>query len=117
MSSIDKIYANDFGISFYWRKKGNVAENKVQLIFRDTGFLLTLSELKDFSKSCAATLTSINCKDCIYKSSCKSLLLRTPSEKIDLAVNHNELLQINELIKGTIFNVELKHWIKNLCAN
>ncbi|WP_459210122.1 hypothetical protein [Aquimarina rhabdastrellae] len=117
MSAIDKIYANDFGISFYWRKKDKDTKDKIQLIFRDTGFLLTVNELKDFAKSCAYTMTSIQCSNCQHIDTCRSLLLRTPSEKIDLAVNRTELYQINELIKGTIFNVELKYWLNNLCAN
>ncbi|MDY8135181.1 hypothetical protein [Aquimarina sp. 2201CG5-10] len=117
MSAIDKIYSNDFGISFFWKKEVHSPSSKVQLVFRDIGFLLTLNELKDFSDSCTSTMQSQCCSQCPNPDGCKSLLLRTPSDKIDLAVNTKELQQIQELINGTIFRIELKHWIKNVSLN
>jgi len=44
-------------------------------------------------------------------------LLRTPSEKIDLAISKDELEQVQELINGTIFRVELQHWVTNSGLN
>ncbi len=117
MNAIDKIYSNTFGISFFWKKDTHNIMTKVQLVFRDIGFLLTLSELKDFSDSCAVTIQSQCCADCKDPQHCRSLLLRTPSDKIDLAVSRHELDQIQELINETIFKVELKNWIQNLCLN
>ncbi len=117
MNTIDRIYSNTFGISFFWKKDTDVAIPKIQLVFRDIGFLLTLNELKDFSNSCSIAIASQCCDQCINYTNCKSLLLRTPSEKIDLAVNKNELDQIQELINGTIFRLELKDWVKNTSLN
>ncbi len=117
MSAIDKIYNNEFGISFYWKQEANNKSPKVQLVFRDIGFLLTLNELKDFSESCIATMRSQHCGQCRQSQRCRSLLLRTPSEKIDIAVSKQELDQIQELIKGTIFRIELNYWIKNISFN
>ncbi|WP_103864386.1 MULTISPECIES: hypothetical protein [Aquimarina] len=117
MNAIDKIYSNDLGISFFWKQEKQIPTPKVQLVFRDTGFLLTLNELKDFSNSCTITYDSQCCNQCKNSQHCRSLLLRTPSEKIDLAVNREELLQIQELINGTIFRVELQDWVKNLSLN
>ncbi|WP_299221657.1 hypothetical protein [uncultured Aquimarina sp.] len=90
---------------------------KVQLVFRDIGFLLTLNELKDFSDACRITEQSQCCDQCIDHQSCRSLLLRTPSEKIDLAISKDELEQVQELINGTIFRVELQHWVTNSGLN
>ncbi|KAA1247335.1 hypothetical protein [Aquimarina sp. RZ0] len=80
---------------------------KIQLVFRDIGFLLTLNELKDFSDSCATTKMSPGCNQCT-NCNCRSLLLRTPSDKIDLAISKKELDQIHELINETIFRVEIQ---------
>ncbi|MBQ4819902.1 hypothetical protein [Aquimarina sp. MMG016] len=117
MNAIDKIYSNQMGISFFWKKEEKISMPKVQLVFRDIGFLLTLNELKDFSDSCTITKESQCCGQCTTPQNCRSLLLRTPSDKIDIAVNLDELQQIHELINGTIFRVELKNWIKNVSLN
>ncbi|GGX07275.1 hypothetical protein [Aquimarina muelleri] len=117
MSAINKIYSNDLGISFFWKRDECISTPKIQLVFRDIGFLLSLPELKDFSDSCSATINSSCCSQCENPQHCRSLLLRTPSDKIDLAVNRQELYQIRELINGTIYRVELKYWTRNLCLN
>ncbi|SHI98117.1 hypothetical protein SAMN04488508_104333 [Aquimarina spongiae] len=117
MSPIDKIFSNEIGISFFWKKETQTNTPKVQLIFRDIGFLLTLNELKDFSDSCTNTIQSQCCSECMDPEHCRSLLLRTPSDKIDLAVNRQEIHQIQELINGTIFKMELKSWINGLSFN
>ncbi|MEW7289723.1 hypothetical protein [Aquimarina sp. 2304DJ70-9] len=117
MNAIDKIYSNKVGISFFWKREMRDAIPKVQLVFRDIGFLLNLSELKDFSDFCAITMQSQCCADCKDPKNCRSLLLRTPSDKIDLAVSKDELDQIQELINETILKVELQNWIKGLCLN
>ncbi len=117
MNAIDKIYSNEIGISFFWKRETYTKMPKVQLVFRDIGFLLTLSELKDFSDLCVVTKQSQCCADCKDPKNCRSLLLRTPSEKIDLAVSRDELDQIQELINETILKVELQHWVRELCLN
>lgn len=117
MSAIHKIYSNEVGISFFWKKEENFDTRRVQIVFRDIGFLLMLSELKDFSNACVKAIASHNCDQCKKHQHCRSLLLRTPSDKIDLAVNRDELDQLQELINATIFKVELKYWIQDMCLN
>ena len=119
MSAIEKIYANDIGISFFWKNQTNQSfdNRKVQVIFRDTGFLLNLYELKMFSKHCTQALATNNCAHCQHHKNCRNLLLRTPSDKIDLAVSSVELEQIQSLLNQTIFKVELKQWLESICLN
>ncbi|TSE06406.1 hypothetical protein [Aquimarina algiphila] len=117
MSAIDKIYSNELGISFFWKQENHISIPRVQLVFKDIGFLLSLNELKDFSSACITTLQSQCCSQCKDTQHCRSLLLNTPSDKIDLAVNKEELLQIQELINGTIYKVELQNWMNNLPLN
>ncbi|WP_299435435.1 hypothetical protein [uncultured Aquimarina sp.] len=117
MSAIDKIYSNKVGISFFWKKQQATSSPKVQLVFRDIGFLLTLNELKDFSEACRITEESQCCDQCEGNQNCRSLLLRTPSDKIDLAISKDELEQVQELINGTVFRIELQHWVTNAGLN
>ena len=117
MCAIDKIYSNEMGISFFWKRETKVPTPRIQLVFRDIGFLLTLNELKDFSDSCTATIQTQCCSQCHDPQNCRSLLLRTPSNIIDLAVSREEVYQILELINGTIMRVEIKTWGNNLSLN
>ena len=111
MQGIDKIYSNDIGISFYWKADAMKAHRKIQLIFRDTGFLLTIEELKSFATFCELACIKSNCADCKLGHDCKNLLLKTPSDKIDLAVSRNELTQITSLIDKTILKAEVRSWV------
>ena len=119
MSTIEKIYANDIGISFFWKNQKNQSfdNRKVQVIFRDTGFLLNLDELKMFYNHCSQALFTNNCASCPHHKNCRNLLLRTPSDKIDLAVSSVELEQIKSLLHQTIFKVELKQLLESICLN
>jgi hypothetical protein len=44
-------------------------------------------------------------------------LLKTPLKEIDLAVSKSELMQIKDLIEGTLFTMELMEYIDNICKN
>ena len=49
MQDINRIYHNNIGIAFQWKKdvqKGNT--DCIQMVFRNTGFYLTYSEIKEF---------------------------------------------------------------------
>lgn len=119
MNTIEKIYANDIGISFFWKNQTNQSldNRKVQVIFRDTGFLLNLDELRMFSEHCVQASKTNSCANCQHHKNCRNLLLRTPSDKIDLAVSSVELAQIKSLLNQTILKVELKHWLESFCLN
>ncbi|CAM1370206.1 conserved protein of unknown function [Tenacibaculum soleae] len=70
MEEIIKIYDNEIGIAFHWKNK---SANLIQLIFRDTGFHLTVHEVNFFEK----TLDSMNQKNsatCVKGDKCKSIL-------------------------------------------
>lgn len=98
MRELEIIYQNDGGIAFYWKNK----RDQVQVVFREIGFSLNLSELKGFLEQVNTSLSQQCCAECKTKSSCRSLLLKTPSEKIDLAVSREDLLNLNDLLGATI---------------
>lgn len=111
MKHINIIYRNDTGITFYWK---SVAQEtiKTQLIFRDTGFYFTLDQLKTFASNTLETQKQIACKDCPTPASCRSLLLKTPVEAVDLAVSREELDGLQDLIDQTILKIETQRFME-----
>ncbi|MGB0890830.1 MAG: hypothetical protein ACPGUU_00665 [Flavobacteriaceae bacterium] len=114
MDNIHKIYNNEIGISFVWKNTNN---HLTQIIFRDTGFHLTLNEIELFIEKIADSKTQKNCATCSAGDDCKSILLQTPSNKISLAISKIELGQIEDLLRGTLFQLKINNYINDLCKN
>ncbi|MEH6406259.1 MAG: hypothetical protein V7767_03175 [Leeuwenhoekiella sp.] len=111
MEHINIIYRNDFGIAFYWNAEGIRQNFTAQLIFRDMGFYLSLDELKSFSYQVIEGLAQSLCNDCPHKGHCRSLLLKTPSSKIDIAISRTELLDLQDLIDNVIIRMDTKKYM------
>ncbi|UZO81734.1 hypothetical protein NBT05_04515 [Aquimarina sp. ERC-38] len=114
MEEIDLIYKNNIGMAFYWKACTN--KSKIQVIFKDVGFLLNTSELFLFSSQCQQSLLSSTCSEC-GNDNCKSYLLKTPSSKIDLAVSKNELKDIDDLLVHTVDKVTISQLLRNIHTN
>ncbi|CAM1334519.1 hypothetical protein [Tenacibaculum aestuariivivum] len=114
MEDIIKIYDNKIGISFCWKGTSN---HLIQIIFRDTGFHLTKNEIEQFLEKVIDSKNQKNCATCIKGKNCKSILLQTPSEKVSMAVSYIELGQIDDLLKGTLFQIRMNNYLDNLCKN
>ncbi|WP_430411099.1 DUF6686 family protein [Kordia sp.] len=117
MSDIHKIYHNDIGISFQWKQDVQKNNPKFQVIFRDTGFYLTIEEIEKFSKFVTQAVNRGCCKDCKAKNNCRSILLKTPAKTVDLAVSEKELETISDLMKGTLFQIKLDDYLNDVCRN
>lgn len=111
MKHINIIYRNESGISFYW-KTTNDSILKAQVVFRDIGFYFTVDQLKTFAFQTQAAKSQHKCKDCINPKECRSLLLKTPSDCIDLAVNKQELEDIQDLLDQTILRMEAQAYMQ-----
>ncbi len=108
MEEVYIIYYNSFGIVFKWKRCPSKDINKIQLVFRDTGVYLTLKELTHFSDLIDRALSkSLTCKDCKKNKSCKSILLETPVPQVSFVMTHHELLDMQDLIKGALFQFGL----------
>ena len=115
-NDIYPIYHNSFGIAFQWKRQlVSKGFNKIQMVFRDMGFYLTLEEIQGFKKNIEAASVCKNCNCCNKEG--RYILLKTPSDKIDIAVSEKELSQVEDLIKGTLFQLQLDTYIKSICAN
>lgn len=118
MKQIDKLYANDFGMAFYWKKDTQVLTDKIQLVFKEIGFYLSRFEMRVFA-DCIRDSRKRNacCKDCKSQQQCAKFLLKTPCNQIDLAVSMTELNLIEDLVEGALFRMELEIYINGLGRN
>lgn len=117
MREIEQIYFNDFGVAFHWKRDNRVLTEKVQIIFKETGFYLSLHEIRAFAQLIENTCEEMDCSGCCHQASCYKYLLKTPFQQIDLAVSKSELLQIKDLVEGTLFTMDLYDYINNVCKN
>ncbi|MEM9077548.1 MAG: hypothetical protein AAGC43_10930 [Bacteroidota bacterium] len=110
MKNINPIYHNPFGVAFQWKRSSATDRLKIQLVFRNTGLLLTYKELKEFLNCISHTLgNSQLCQNCSEDKNCKALLLETPINQLSFAMSMEELRSLQELVEGTVFQLELDH--------
>ncbi|HSD13156.1 MAG TPA: hypothetical protein VLB74_00765 [Flavobacterium sp.] len=117
MAQIEQLYHNDFGVAFYWIKNDRVLRERVQLVFKETGFYLSFSELMKFSANIETTCGNIKCSDCELRGHCHKFLLETPFPGLELAVSESEAIQLKDLVSGTLFQVQLNDYLDDVCKN
>ena len=118
MKQIERIYANDFGMAFFWKEHQTVIAEKVQLVFKETGFYFSLAELHRFSALIEDSCTQNQaCDSCAMKNECQKFLLKTPVSQIDLAVSMAELSGIKDLVLGTLFKIDLQEYVFGVGMN
>ena len=117
MKEIEQLYFNDFGVAFFWKKRGVVLKDKVQLVFKETGFYLSGDEVQQFSCIIDDTVAETGCAGCQRRNSCHKFLLKTPLSQVDLAVTRTELQQIKDLVQGALFHAQLFDYLDDLCMN
>ncbi len=105
MEDINTIYYNNFGIAFQWTRCPIKDFKKIQLVFRNTGLLLTSDELITFSQNIANSINHnnryTNCDEC------KHLLVVAPNPQTTFVMNYNEIEDIHDLVQGTLFQMGL----------
>ena len=117
MKQIEQIYYNDFGMAFYWLEQSTILLDKIQLVFKETGFHFTVDELKTFVDLIEDSCRKNTCEHCEMKSHCAKFLLKTPVFQIDLAVSMKELNGIKDLVEGTLFKISLQEYIYGVGMN
>lgn len=117
MKEIKLIYRNEFGLGFYWIQSGKLLETKVQLVFRDMGFYLSLAELQSFVDLVLPVLAPQQCSGCPEAQKCRSILVRTPDKRVDIVVSTDELHQLKDLLNGVRFHISLDSYLNNLSLN
>lgn len=118
MRGIEQIYYNDFGMAFYWKEKNAVKTKHIQMVFKETGFYFSVSELQHFAVLIEESSKRNNCcENCEMKNNCAKFLLKTPVSQIDLAVSMNELDCIKDLVEGTLFKIKLAEYLYGVGRN
>ncbi len=118
MTDMNPIYYNQFGVAFQWRRNNIKDILKIQIVFRDTGLLLSKEELIQFSKNIKFTKeNNMSCQDCMHNESCKALLVDSPAPQITFAMNTLELNAVDDLVTGTLFQMNLENYLDYLCEN
>lgn len=116
MTDIHPIYHNRFGVAFQWKRNSVKDILKIQIVFRDTGLLLSQEELTQFSKNIKCTKDSSSlCVDCTQNESCKPLLVDSPAPQITFAMNAKELDAVQDLVEGTLFQLNLDNYLNAFC--
>tara|TARA_B110000908_G_scaffold16519_1_gene18630 strand:+ start:73 stop:417 length:345 start_codon:yes stop_codon:yes gene_type:complete len=106
---INVIHYNDFGIAFNWKQNTFSTKNKIQLVFKDTGILLSKSEVLSFKSD----IEYVMCNGCNCKEKCKNLI-PSPCEYISFSMSDSELISLNDLLAGVCFNIELTEILENI---
>jgi len=117
MKEIEQIYFNDFGVAFHWKKNNEVLKDRIQMVFKETGFYLSANEIREFAEIIDQTCRETGCADCCHRARCHKFLLKTPLQAVDLAVSKSELMQIKDLVEGTLFTIELLDYLGFACKN
>ena len=117
-NDIYKIYHNNIGIAFQWKyTSSKQSRNKIQIVFRNMGFFLTLKEIKQFYKNVFDAKGIKQCNCCNNDVESRNILVKTPSEKVDIALNRKELTEVEDLIRGTLFQLDLDNYLNTICKN
>ena len=106
---VNVIHYNDFGIAFNWKKNSFSSNNKIQLIFKDTGLLLSKSELLSYKSD----IQYIKSNSCNCKEKCRNLI-PSPCENISFSMSDIELTGLMDLLTGVCFNIELNEMLENI---
>ncbi len=113
--NINPLYHNAFGVAFQWKRCSAKQMFKVQLVFRDTGLLLSTEELTRFSKTISNTIARAPlCEHCGEDEECRALLLETPFNRVSFAMSLKELKAIKELVEGALFQLSLNDLLENI---
>lgn len=111
MEDIFKVYDNEIGIAFKWQRNADL----IQVIFRDIGFLLSIKEIALFLNQVLEAKQKQVCEGCKLGEECRSMLLKTPSSKVGIAISLNELDEVEDLLRGTLFQERLDAYLERVC--
>ncbi len=116
MDDIHKLYYNALGITFQWKRSAVSEINKIQLVFKTNCLSLTIEELLLFSRQIEIALYSSHsfCKDCKHDNLCQAIILQTPIKSLSLALSYKDIFLIQDLVKGTLFEIQLRGLFANL---
>lgn len=120
MEDFHKIYHNSFGASIQWKRSIKEHFNKVQIVFKNTGLYMTHEEIQLFSsyidEAMSSAVNSILVENLDQEK--KSLYpVETPFSQLCFAMTLAEVKGLQDLIKGTLFNLNYTSLIKDVLSD
>lgn len=113
MENIHYLYQNEIGLAFKWKQGALIDCKKVNFVFNSIGLHLTEEEIITFDKHITVALARpLNCDDCCDDNTCKSMLLESTVSQVSFAMSYRELKLMEDLVKGTIFELGLNSILK-----
>ena len=111
-----ELHSNNFGIALQWTERFSLDEYQVVLIFKNANMNLSFYELKFFKDEISSALERpLNC--CENSKDCSSIILITPLPNLRFVFSYNELIQLEEVVSGALFQLNLSNYIKDFLSN
>ncbi|WP_435261240.1 hypothetical protein [Tenacibaculum sp. nBUS_03] len=114
---IDKIHSNKIGIAFFDKSEiENIDfEQDIYLLFNNTILIFNIFELEIFFQDVINTMNNVSeSSKGKHSKYYKCIILETPLHQLRLVSSYNDLQLLKDLIKGTLFQIELSGILKEI---
>lgn len=114
LNEIDRLYANKIGITFCWKHESLLSyyQEKINIIFKDTALLFNIIELEVFLEDIETALLKPSSNKVSDYSN--TVILDTPLSQLRFAMTKHNLEQMQDLIRGTLFQIELSMMLNEM---
>lgn len=110
------MYSNSFGIALQWTERFSVEEDQVVLIFKNANLNLSYHELKFFRDEIIEAIERpLTC--CENSKDCSSIMLITPLPNLRFVFSYNELIQLEEVVSGALFQLNLSNYLNDILSD
>ncbi len=116
LDKVNKLHANKMGVTFTDKDEEDIdyVEKKINLLFHNTILIFNNFELNLFLDEVEDLIINNTPGINKYSQYYKSIILESPIYQLRYVVSYNDLLLIEDLIKGTIFQIELSGFLKEI---
>ncbi|CAM1368096.1 hypothetical protein [Tenacibaculum xiamenense] len=116
LDKVHKLHANKMGVTFLDKDEEDIdyIEKQINLLFHNTILIFNNFELNLFLDEVEDLIVNNTAGINKYSQYYKSIILETPIYQLRYVVSYNDLLLIEDLIKGTIFQIELSGFLKEI---
>lgn len=114
---IDKIHSNKIGIAFFDKSEIEDIdfEQDIYLLFNNTILVFNIFELEIFFQDVINTMNNVSeSSKGKHSKYYKCIILETPLDQLRLVSSYNDLQLLKDLIKGTLFQIELSGILKEI---
>ena len=109
LDKVHKLHANKMGVTFMDKCENNLdlINDQINILFHNTLLIFSSFELNLFLGEIENLIISSSPGINKYSQYYKSIILETPIYQLKYIVSFNDLLLIEDLVKGTVFQIKL----------